>query len=145
MIRAVVDTNVVVSGLLTPAGPAARVLEAAGLRFHLVWTPAIVAECHRVLAYPKVARLLAHRESYARGVVAALAELAVMVAPELLPAIRVVPADPSDDVFVAAALAGGARFVVSGDRRHLLALGEYAGIRVLAPAEFLEALERPAP
>jgi hypothetical protein len=38
--RAVVDPNVVVSGILDRAGVPAAVLRAAGLRYELVWTPA---------------------------------------------------------------------------------------------------------
>ncbi len=41
-----------------------------------------------------------------------------MVATDLLPAVDVVKADPSDNVYLATALAGGARWVVSGNTRH---------------------------
>ncbi len=41
MTRAVIDTNVVVSGILNRAGVPAAVLRGAGLRSELVWTPAI--------------------------------------------------------------------------------------------------------
>lgn len=137
--RAVVDTNVVVSGILSPGGKPAAVLRLAGVGFQLVWTPAIVAECLRVLAYEKVARLLRRhrRQEYARRVMAGLAAGAHMVAPDMLPRLRAVEADPDDDLFLATALAGGARVVVSGDRRHLLPLGTYAGVRILDCGKFL--------
>lgn len=51
-------------------------------------------------------------------------------------AFRVVAADPDDDVVIECALVGGASIVVSGDR-HLRALGQYEGIRVLSASEFL--------
>lgn len=139
MIRAVVDMNVVVSGILSPTGKPAAVLEAAGVKFRLVWTPAIVAECLRVLTYQRLARVLAGREEYARGIVAGLAGAADLVGAEMLPSVRVVDADHSDDVFFATALAGGARFIASGDK-HVLAVGSYAGIAVLTPAAFLRQL-----
>lgn len=144
-VRAVVDTNVVVSGILSPGGKPAAVLRAAGVTFQLVWTPGIVAECLRVLAYPRVAKVLAPtgRQEYARRVVAGLAAGADMVSPALLPKLRAVEADPDDDLFLATALAGGARLLVSGDRRHLLSLGEYAGVRIIGPAVFLEELPQP--
>lgn len=53
---------------------------------------------------------------------------------------RAVPADPDDDVVVATAIAGNADFIVSGDR-HLLELGEHAGIRIISPAMLLVLLE----
>lgn len=144
-VRVVVDTNVVVSGILSPGGKPAAVLRAAGVGFQLVWTPGIVAECLRVLAYPRIARILAPagRQEYARRVVAGLAAGADMVPAELLPRLRAVKADPDDDLFLATALAGGAEFLVSGDRRHLLAMRAYAGVRICDAAAFLDELERP--
>ncbi len=85
-VRAVVGTNVVVSGILSPGGKPAAVLRAAGVTFQLVWTPGVVAECLRVLAYPRIAKVLAPtgRQEYARRLVAGLAAGADMVSPELL-------------------------------------------------------------
>ncbi len=136
--RAVVDTNVVVSGILAPGGRPAEVLRAAGVAYRLVWTPGIVAECLRVLTYERVARLLEakRREEYARKVVAGLAAGADMVSADMLPRVRAVKGDPDDDLFIATALAGGASVVVSGDKRHLLALKEYAGVRIVDVATF---------
>ena len=143
-IRAVVDTNVVVSGLLSPSGRPARVIRAAGISFRLVWSPGVVAECLRVIDYPRVARVLkqARRHEQAREVVRALAAGADMVAEEMLPRVAVVKADPDDDLLLATALAGGASVVVSGDRRQLLSLGEFGGVRVIDPATFLIEIDR---
>ena len=58
MTRAVIDTNVLVSGILNRAGIPAAVLRAAGLRFELVWTPAIAVECHRILDRPRILKRL---------------------------------------------------------------------------------------
>jgi predicted nucleic acid-binding protein len=104
-----------------------------------------VAECLRVLAYPHIAKTLApkRRQKYARQVVAGLAAGADMVSPEMLPKLRVVKADPDDDLFLATALAGGAQVLVSGDRRHLLSMREYAGVRIIDTAAFLAELEQP--
>lgn len=142
IIRAVVDTNVVISGVLTPRGTPAEVLRGAGVAFRLVWTQGIVAECLRVLTYEKVAkRLRAVRgEEAARAAVGRLADGADLVAPELLPQLRVVKDDPADDLFLATALAGGAPIVVSGDKRHLLPMKEFAGVRIIDAATFAEEL-----
>jgi len=45
--------------------------------------------------------------------------------------------DPKDDIFLALAVDGRADFIVSGDKKHLLALGSHQGIPIIAPAEFL--------
>ena len=139
MIRAVLDCNVVITAALS-AGKCAELLGRALRRngFELVWSPPIVAKCLRVIDYPKLAgkfrtdpRLLVER---------AVAS-ARMVATDLLPSIDVVKADPSDNVYLATALAGGARWVVTGNTRHLTPLDGYAGLRVVAPAVFLAELD----
>ena len=142
MIRAVLDCNVVVTAALS-AGNCAELLTRARRRdgFELVWSPPIVAECLRVIEYPKLAgkfrtdpRLLVER---------AMAS-AYMVATDLLPAVDVVKADPSDNVYLATALAGGARWVVSGNTRHLTPLDGYADLQIVGPAIFLAELDAQA-
>ena len=51
--------------------------------------------------------------------------------------LKVVSADPDDDKVLECAVVAGASHVVTGDRRHLLPLGKYQGIRIVTPAEFL--------
>ncbi len=50
---------------------------------------------------------------------------------------RVVPEDPEDDKFVAAAMAGRADAIITNDQ-HLLSLGSWQGILMLRPSEFLK-------
>ena len=139
MIRAVVDTNVVVSGILDRAGAPAAVLRAAGLRYELVWTPAIAVECRRILDLPRIQKRLKGRETQARQVLVKLATIATMVPADVLGDVRVVEADPDDDVLFATALAAGARTIVSGDAA-VLAVGSFAGVMVVSAAEFLATL-----
>lgn len=142
MIRAVLDCNVVITAALS-VGKCAEILSRGLQRdgFELVWSLPIVAECLRVIEYPKLAgkfrtdpRLLVER---------AMAS-AHMVATDLLPAIDVVRADASDNVYLATALAGGARWVVTGNTRHLTPLDGNAGLRVVGPAVFLAELDAQA-
>jgi len=137
--RAVIDANLVVSGILNPSGSPGAVLRAAGVRFELVWTPAIVVGCYRVFSYQRLKKVLGARAVAARQVVADLAALAVLVPPGQLPLVRVVEADPDDDVLFGTALAGAATFVVSGDAA-VLAVGSFAGVMVVSAAEFLASL-----
>jgi hypothetical protein len=53
----------------------------------------------------------------------------------------IVPADPKDDIFVACAIEGNAKYIVSGDR-HLLDLKCYQTVRVVTAAYFVVALSR---
>jgi putative PIN family toxin of toxin-antitoxin system len=50
--------------------------------------------------------------------------------------------DPDDDKFLAAAIAGGAKVIVSGDH-HLLKVSGYEKIEVLKPREFLDRIRFP--
>jgi len=142
MRRAVLDTNVVVSAVLSPGGTPAAIVRAAGVAFQLVWSPGIVAEWLRVMSYPRITRRLRAlgREETGRATVVRLAAGAEVVAPDLLPSIRVVEGDPSDDLLIATAVAGRASELVTGDRKHLLALREVAGVRIIDPATFAQEL-----
>ena len=67
-----------------------------------------------------------------------------MVATDLLPAVEVVKSDPSDNIYLATPLAGGARWVVTVNTRHLTPLDGYAGLRIVEPAVFLAELDAQA-
>jgi putative PIN family toxin of toxin-antitoxin system len=139
LIRAVLDRNVVVTAALSE-GKCAELLRRARLRngFELVWSPPIIAECLRVIAYPKLAGKF---RTDPRVLVERAMDGSRMVATELLPAIDVVKADPADNVFLATVLAGGARWVVTRNTRHPTPLDGYAGLRIAVPAVFLAELD----
>lgn len=48
--------------------------------------------------------------------------------------------DPFDEMVLECALAFRADFIVSGDKKHLLALRAYQGIPILSPRDFLKRL-----
>lgn len=137
--RVVLDTNVVVSSYLVHVGPSARILSAwRNQQFELVVSSALLAEYERALNYDRVRRRHGlSAEQIARNI-EDLGQLAILVEPETVPAI--IAADPDDDQVLAAAVAGEAEFIVSGDR-HLLDLRQHAGIRVLSPAAFATLLD----
>lgn len=70
-----------------------------------------------------------------------LLEKDAIVVPGLSAAPGAVPQDPTDEMFLPAALDAKADFIVSGDR-HLLELGEYKGIPILTVQQFSERLEK---
>lgn len=139
MIRAVLDCNIVVTAALS-GGKCSELLRRARLRngFELVWSPPIVAECLRVIEYPKLAGKF---RTDPRPLIERAMESARMVPTDLLPTIDVVKTDSSDNVYLATALAGGARWVVTGNTRHLTPLDGYAGLRIAGPAVFLAELD----
>lgn len=132
--RAVLDPNVVISGLLTPAGPPAQVLRAWERGdFELVVSAKLLEELTRALAYPKLRRHISADD--ARAVERWLTASATVAAdPNGEPPVR--SQDPGDDYLIA--LAASERAVlVSGDR-HLLDLA--TAIPVQTPRDFLAML-----
>ena len=138
--RAVLDANVVVSGLIRPEEPPGRllVLLFRDGAFELVASPATLDEVRRSLRYSRVRKYLRLPEEELDLWVDALGAIAVVV--EGKRSRRVVTADPADDIYIAAATDGLADYIVSGDR-HLLDLVEHAGIRIATPRTFLSLLE----
>jgi putative PIN family toxin of toxin-antitoxin system len=137
MIRAVLDANVVISAMLVPGSLPWQVTRGAGVSFTLVWSLPIVEECVRVAGYPRLAERF--RATDPIGWLRELRDIAVLVTGDL-PKVNAVRADPSDDVYLATALAGAAPYLVTGDRKHLLALKEFAGVRIVTPGAFLAVL-----
>jgi len=54
---------------------------------------------------------------------------------------RVVPNDPDDDHIIAAAVAGQACLIASGDKRDLLPLNSFQGIPIVTAREAVQRLE----
>ena len=65
MIRAVLDTNVWVSAILTPGNPPAKILEFAPTgKMRLIISPGIIREISQVLKYPKVKKFNNESKSF---------------------------------------------------------------------------------
>jgi hypothetical protein len=131
-VRAVLDPNVIISGVLSPSGNPARVLRAWQQgEFELIVSASLLEELARALAYPKLRRRI--DEEDARAVMQWLTEAASVVTdPDAQPPVH--STDRGDDYLIALA-ADRQAILVSGDR-HLLDLSNE--IPVLSPAAFLE-------
>lgn len=141
MIRAVLDCNVLISALIQPEGPSAKILGVLNRQgFQCILSPAILEEARRVLRYPRIKRRLVLSQDEQEAFLSALSVLALWVE-DVKPEQPIVTEDPSDDIYVQAAVQGDAGFVVSGDE-HLLKLKEYRGIVIIPPRLFLEILTR---
>lgn len=143
-VRAVVDTNLWISGLLSRSGAPAQ-LRTAYLqrRFTVVISPPVIAELEEVAARPELRRygLLPVAAGELLGFLRRWAH-PVQITGELQ-----LCRDPKDDMFIETAISGKADVLVSGDQ-DLTRLGKAAveylaakGVRVLSVHEFLQALD----
>ncbi len=134
--RVVLDTNILISALITRGTPPDR-LYRAWLRgeIELVTSNAQIAEIAEVLARPRIRRLVDADE--ANAIVENISTRALVV--DALPTVDLSP-DPTDNIILASAIAGKAELVVSGDKRHVLALKDVEGIPVVTARAALEYL-----
>lgn len=134
--RLVLDTNILVSGLLSAKGPPGKLLGAwLDDRFELVSSAEQISELRRVLGYERLSRHI--RPDQARDFIENVEALATLATD--LPNLTVSP-DPDDDVILAIAVSARADAVVSGDRADVLDLGEIAGIPIITAREAVKRL-----
>ncbi len=130
MTWAVLDTNVLVSGLGWPRSLPGRIVNwAVAGRFMLVTSEPLLAELERVLAYPRLAAAIDDQ----RKLVRLVSEVAVIVEPDR--EVTAIEEDPADNRVLEAAVAALADCVVSGDS-DLLELVTFEGMPILSPREF---------
>jgi len=136
-LRAVADTNIVVSGLLWK-GVERKLLDFARERRVALYTTAeLLAELGEVLARPKFARRIAAGGMTAGRLARRYARLAHPVLPAVIS--PTVLADAADDAVIACALAAGADLIVSGDKK-LRNLKSHQGIAIVSATAALERL-----
>ena len=120
------------------AGPPSRVLEEAidGRLEFVLLSPAMV-ELERILTGKLGFELERWRE---------VEDLFLGLAANLAPAPSGPPeditGDPDDDLILASAIQADVDVLVSGDRRHLLSVGEHRGVRIVTPQALLAELRR---
>lgn len=139
MLRVVLDTNTIVSGLISPSGSPHQVLLAFRKReFTLIVSRAIIAEVEQVLQRPYFRDQRGITADDVVRIKRLLVKRSQLVHPQSCRIL--VPADPDDDPILECALAGEADFLVTGDH-HLLELERFEGIRIVTPRQFLAILE----
>ena len=138
--RAVLDCNVIASGLISAGKPPALVLKAlVDGRFEAVLSPNILEEYRRILHSPKLRRYIPLPSNDIEALLTSLALTAFGVEDQET-STPIVTEDPSDDIYILAALEGEANSIVSGDR-HLLDLQSHQGIPILSPRDFLQVIK----
>lgn len=132
VVKAVLDTNVIVSAHLKAEGREALILELAlSGRFQLVVSEALLEECEGVLQRP---RFDLDPVKIERSI-QAIRKAALLVQPKKQ---LQVTRDPDDNKVLECALEAGAEYVVTGNTRHFPKL--FQGILIIPPRQFLEIL-----
>jgi putative PIN family toxin of toxin-antitoxin system len=133
-LRVVLDTGVVVSGLIggVSAGVIDLLYEGA---FQAIISDGILQEYAEVLRRP--------RFGFPEQVIMDILNFFITHGIHVVPRISVwaIPEDPDDHKFLEAAVAGKADYILSGDQ-HLLRLGVFEGIPIIGSRQFLELMQR---
>ena len=135
MMRVVLDTNVVVSAVLSPLGPPLEIIELANQNLiQLCVSDVVFDEYREVLSRPQFTML--------KG----LADLQLLELSKLcrfvIPRKRVkASTDKDDDVFLECAEAAKAHFLVTGNVRHFPDRWKYS--KIVTPRQFLDLFGTP--
>ncbi len=130
--RVVIDTNILVSALIAPAGKPAAIIDAwLDGKFTLLTCAARLDELRSTLQKPRVAELI--KPHKAGRLVNQLKRFAEDIAP--LPPVERSP-DPMDDFLLALSEAGKADYLVTGDKSGLLALARHKAARIVSASGF---------
>lgn len=133
LLRAVVDTNVFISAFLSSRGAPAIVVEAARREvFRALTAEPLLDELERNLVKLDVPTEFARRQ---RERVARSAEMVL-----LRTTVTFFPPSHGDNLVLTTAVDGHARYLVTGDKKHLLPLREYQGVQIVTPRDFLTVL-----
>ena len=132
------DTNILVSALISRDGAPGRVLALIKrLGLTLVTSEAQLDELRRVVRQDRLrSRLRPEEAEDLIGNIEAVGEVI-----RHLPDLNASP-DPDDNTILAAAIAGRADLIVSGDKKHMLALEDVAGIPIVTAAVAADRLRR---
>ncbi|MBI1860935.1 MAG: putative toxin-antitoxin system toxin component, PIN family [Deltaproteobacteria bacterium] len=136
--RLVLDTNVLVSGIISRKNAPGAILQAfEKKRFTLLVSEAVLDEYLRVLSYPKIRKYPQVTDSAITHIAALFVQFAEQV--EVTSQATDSP-DPEDNKFLNLALDGKADRLVTGDKADVLSLKEIHGIPIISPAKCVEML-----
>jgi putative PIN family toxin of toxin-antitoxin system len=139
MIKAVLDSGVLVSAFVTPKGISSELLHMAPQDFFKIYLcEEIFEEIKRVLlTYPHIREQYSYSNRQVAMFCQGLRDATNLVTK--IPVIKVVANDPNDDMVVACAIKAKAQYIVTRDD-DMLIIVKYKGIKIVTPEEFMEVL-----
>ena len=134
MVKVVVDTNVLVSATLFGGNPEKIMDLAREGKIKLIISEEILGEFKEVLK-----RKFGFSPDYAELTASDIKEISSLV----IPTQKVdVVKEEADNRILECGIEGKVQYIISGDKRHLLPLKEFKGIKIVSPAQFLEILSQ---
>ncbi len=141
-IRAVLDTNLFVSGLFSSQGTIAKIQQCwLSGSFELAVSEEILLEIGETLQKSYIEKQLRLLPEEVYGILELIREKAFIVTKDRYKTDKIAD-DPDDNKFLGCALEAKASYVVSGDS-HLLSLKHFHGIQIVDAATFVREMERP--
>src|SRR3989344_1357169 len=132
-LNVVLDTNVIISAVLSRESPPANIFKLLlSDKIQNFATEEILGEIRGVLGRDAIAKYAS--VEFRDFALAAFEQKSAFVQPKYLP--KVVPEDPDDDKFFHCALTANADFLISGDK-NVLKIKELQKIKVVSPRDFL--------
>lgn len=132
MIKVVIDTNVVISGLGWGGKPKEILDLIRESKIILCVSEGIIAEYWDVLS-----RGIIPKEEEARMLFISIIEERKIILVKPKEHFDSVKEDPDDNIFLDCGMAGNVEYIITGDA-HLLKLKKFRGIKILSPSRFLE-------
>jgi putative PIN family toxin of toxin-antitoxin system len=134
MLRAVLDTNVLVSALITDGKARDLLKKAIAKKYRLVTSSLILNELAAVLCRPKFKT----SKKKIDQIISLLKKTVEVV--YVKTKLEAVKEDPKDNMIIETALDGKAQIIVTGDK-HLLTLKHYGAIEIITIEEMLTRLK----
>ena len=132
MIKAVLDTNILISSLFWKGAPYEIVQKGIGGAFIIVLSPEIIRETE-----DKLKNKFKFSVENTNAFLEVVALNSFIVEPMIK--LRIVKADSTDDKIIECAVAGNVDYIVSGDK-HLLNIKKHEQINIITPSKFLKLL-----
>lgn len=129
--KVVFDTNIYISAIIFGGSPDICLEMAREGEIEPYTSRAILLELAN-----KLRDKFGYSEESTQDVLIGLSKFIKIVEPKLQ--VSRIEADPSDDKILEAALEAKVDFIVSGDKKHILSLEEFKGIKILSAADFLK-------
>ncbi len=132
--KAVLDTNIIISGIISPNNPPWQVLSSVReKRFELCISKFIIDE-----ATDKLITKLGFSHATASQALAELTKSGKITKPKK--SIKIIKEKDSDNRILECALAAKADYLVSGDKKHILPLKKIGKTKIVSAKEFLDIL-----